>query len=311
MFVYIKLFRWPNLLVIAFTQYLFRYCIVVPVLQNHEIKPFFTDLQFFLLVLATILVTAAGYAINDYFDLRIDRINKPHKIILGKELSRRKAILAHTILNIIAVIIGLYLAYLVKYFVLAGVFIVVPALLWLYSIRYKRKFLIGNVIVSFLSAIVIAIVWAFEYRGLLLVYENKINDAAIFINQFLRVYMLFAFLSSFIREVIKDIEDIKGDMKTGCKTIPIVSGVRNAKRLIIVMAVILIFFVGYFQIHLLKEEYDFIFAYLLFAVQIPLILFINKINIAKEKADYTLNSRFAKFIMIAGVFSMFLFYFYL
>ncbi len=311
MFVYIKLFRWPNLLVIAFTQYLFRYCIVAPVLQNHDIQPFFTDFQFFLLVLATMMVSAAGYAINDYFDLRIDRINKPHKIILGRELSRRKAIFAHTILNIIAVIIGLYLTYLVKYFVLAGIFIVVPALLWLYSIRYKRKFLIGNIIVSFLSAVVIAIVWVFEYRGLLLVYDYKVYDAAAIVNQFLRVYMLFAFLSSFIREVIKDIEDIKGDLKTGCKTIPIVSGVRNAKRLVIVMAVILIFFVGYFQIYLLNMEYDLIFAYLLFAVQIPLILFINKINIAKEKTDYTLNSRFSKFIMIAGVFSMFLFYFYL
>ncbi len=314
MFVYLKLFRWPNLLVIAFTQYLFRYCIVAPVIKQHDIPFFFTDFEFFLLVLATIMVTAAGYAINDYFDLRIDRINKPHKIILGKELSRRKAILAHTILNILAVIVGLYLAYLVKYFLLATVFIVVPAMLWLYSIRYKRKFLIGNILVSFLSAIVIAIVWAFEYRGLLLKYEYEITAAPEIIsqiNQFLGVYMVFAFLSSFIREIIKDIEDIKGDLKTGCKTIPIVSGIRNSKKLIIVMAVILIFFVGYFQIPLLRLDYDLIFAYLLFTVQIPLILFINRINIAKEKTDYTINSWFAKAIMIAGVFSMFLFYFYL
>lgn len=309
MLTYLKLFRWQNLLVIAFTQYLFRYCIIAPVLNKFEIPLFFSHFEFFLLVLSTLLITAAGYAINDYFDLRIDRINKPHKIILGKDLSRRKAILAHTILNILGIIIGLYMAYRVKYLPLAGIFIIVPALLWLYSIRHKRKFLIGNIIVSMLSAIVIAIVWGFEYRGLII--SHEINEAAVIINRFLRIYALFAFIISFIREIIKDIEDIKGDLKAGCKTIPIISGVRNSKKLIIVLSVILIFFVGYFQIYLLSYEYHLIFAYLLFAVQIPTILFINKINLAKEKNDYTINSRFAKFIMITGIFSMFLFYFYL
>jgi len=309
MLAYLKLFRWQNLLIIALSQYLFRHCIIIYSLKSYDVQPFFSDFEFFLLVLATILATAAGYAINDYFDLRIDRINKPHKIILGKELSRRKAIFAHTILNIVAVIIGLFLAYRVRYFQLAAVFVIVPALLWIYSIKYKRKFLIGNIVVSLLSAIVIAIVWLFEYRGIILYYNLDVETTHL--NYLLWFYLLFAFFSTFIREVIKDIEDIKGDLKTGCKTIPIVAGIRSSKKLIIILIVILIFFVGYFQIYLLRIEYDFIFAYLLFAVQIPLVLFINRINLAKEKIDYTINSRFAKFIMVAGVFSMFLFCFYL
>ncbi len=309
MLAYLRLFRWQNLLVVALSQYLFRYCIVVHALKSQNIQPFFTDFEFFLLVLATVLVSAAGYAINDYFDLRVDRINKAHKIILGKDLSRRKAIFVHTVLNIIAVIIGLYLTYRVRYIPLAGVFVVVPALLWIYSIKYKRKFLIGNIIVALLSAIVIAIVWIFEYRGIMISYD--VNIQTVRINQLLGFYLLFAFFSSFIREIIKDIEDIKGDMKTGCRTIPIVAGVRSSKRLIIILIIILIFFVGYFQIFLLGLEYDLIFAYLLFAVQIPLILFINRINLAKEKIDYTINSRYAKFVMVAGVISMFLFCFYL
>ncbi len=309
MFVYFKLFRWPNLLIVAFTQYLFRYCIIFPLLRENNISLFFSDFEFFLLVLSTIMVTAGGYAINDYFDLRIDRINKPHKIILGRDLSRRKAILAHTILNALAFIIGLYLAYRVRYLPLAGFFVIVPGLLWLYSIRYKRMFLIGNVLVSIIAAFVIVLVWLFEYKGVSI--SHELNAETLIINRFLRVYVIFAFLTTFIREVLKDVEDIKGDLKTGCKTIPIVLGVRSSKRLIIVLAVILILFVGYFQIYLLSVEFDLIFAYLLFAVQIPLILFINKTNNAKEKYDYTINSRFAKFIMFTGIFSMFLFYFYL
>ncbi len=309
MFIYFKLFRWPNLLVVAFTQYLFRYCIILPVLQKNNISPFFSDFEFFLLVFATVLVTSAGYAINDYFDLRIDRINKPHKIILGRDLSRRKAIFVHTILNVLALIIGSYLAYRVRYLPLAGFFVIVPVLLWMYSISYKRKFLIGNILVSMLSAIVIVIVWGFEYRGISL--GRELSEETLIINKFLRAYALFAFFITFIREVIKDIEDIKGDMKTGCKSIPIVSGIRNTKKLIIVLSFILFLFVGYFQIYLLGAEFDLISLYLLFAVQMPLILFINKVYIAKEKFDYTINSRFAKFIMFTGIFSMFLFYFYL
>ena len=86
---FIKLIRYPNLLIIVLTQYLFRYAIMIPILNIENIKPAFSDVDFALLVFSTILIAAAGYIINDYFDMRTDRINKPHKMIIGKYFSRR------------------------------------------------------------------------------------------------------------------------------------------------------------------------------------------------------------------------------
>ncbi|MFW5792934.1 MAG: geranylgeranylglycerol-phosphate geranylgeranyltransferase [Bacteroidota bacterium] len=303
-------------MIVVFVQYLFRYCIIEPILLKNGFSFGLSDFEFFLLVFATVLVTAAGYAINDYFDLKTDRINKPHKIILGKKLSRRKAIFSHSFLNIIAVLIGVYLAYRVNFWSLSAIFVIIPTLLFFYSIRYKRKFFIGNFIVSVLAAFVIAIVWIFEFQAIAIkpnVDVNQLRESTALIGHFLRIYALFAFLTTLLREVVKDIEDIKGDVKIGCKTIPIVSGVRNCKNFLIILSVIIILFTGYFQILMLSQEnpYNMLFLYLLLLVQIPLILTINKIHIAKEKLDYNIISKLVKFIMISGIFSMFLLYFYL
>lgn len=310
MVAYLKLFRWQNLLILAIIQILFRYCVIQPLLQIGGYELAMSDIDFALLVAATIFTSAAGYAINDYFDLRTDRINKPHKIILGKELSRRKAISSHIILTITAIAIGFYLAYKVNNWSLTLVFIVIAVILWLYSIRYKRKFLIGNILISALAAFVIAIVWIFEYNAIAL--TTAIDVESLQINDFVQIFAIFAFATTLLREIIKDIEDIKGDAKTGCKTVPIVSGVRNCKNLLILIALAIIFFAGYFQIIMLRVEdypYHWLFIYILLTVQIPLILMINKIHIAKEKLDYQILSRLAKFIMIMGIFSMCLLYF--
>ncbi len=310
---YLKLFRIQNLLVVALTQYLFRYCIVLPVLnaQGVEQHLFLSNIDFFLIVLTTVFISAAGYAINDYFDLRIDRINKPHKIILGRKISRRKAISAHFVLNIIAVIIGFYISYKVRSIPVAAVFIIAALLLWLYSIRYKRKLIIGNVLVSFLSASVVIIVWLFEYVNLI----NRVDDISIFnfekIHLLLFVYAFFAFLLSVIREIIKDIEDIKGDKQTGCKSIPIVFGKNKTRYVIIGLTIFLMVFVLLFQTYSIISLGFYLFAaYMLFAVQIPLIVLIFKINNAKDKISYTISSRLTKLIIFTGVFSMFLFYYY-
>lgn len=309
MVAYLKLFRWPNLLMVAAIQYLFRYAIIQPLLQSKELELALSHAEFFLIVLATLLITAAGYAINDYFDLRTDRINKPDRIILGRKISRRSAIFYHSLFNIIAVLLGAYMAYRVQYWPLVFVFLIVPTLLWLYSIRYKRKFLMGNIIVAVLAGFVVAIVWVFESHALA---AQGIRDMDFLnISYFSRVYALFAFLTTLLREIIKDIEDIKGDAKTGCKTIPVVAGVHSAKKLLVFLTVTIIILVGWFQIFILLRDFDLLFTYLLLAVQIPFIIMINKIITAKEKADYRNLSIYSKMVMVAGIFSMFIFSFYL
>ena len=216
---FFKLIRYPNLIIIVLSQYLFRYFILLPLMKVEHIEPVFSHLNFALLVLSTVLIAAAGYAINDYFDIRTDRINRPHKIVVGRLISRRKAMLTHAAFNIIAVLIGIYLSYTVHSYRLASIHIVISVLLWLYSLKYKAYFLIGNLIVAFVSALTILIVWIFE------LYAFRTGDplelAKLMCDQwlwpylkfFLWAYIAYAFVTSLIREIIKDIEDVEGDKK--------------------------------------------------------------------------------------------------
>ncbi len=303
---YLRLFRWPNLLIIALTQYLFRYGILLPLFPDAGLSHF----RFFLLVLATLMLSAAGYAINDYFDLRIDRINKPQKIILGKKLSRRHAIFSHTLLNVFAVLIGGYLSYKLWHWPLFIVFLVVPALLWFYSIRYKRMFLVGNLLVAVMTALVVVIVWLVEIHAL---DEATVIEPLhrLFAGRFLIAYVVFAFFTTLIRELIKDIEDIKGDAKAGCKTVPVVLGVRSTKKMIVVLIVLVMLFAGYLQVAMMNRGIELLFVYILFFVQIPFLLLIHRLWKASMKQDYTKLNRFVKLILLAGVLSMVLIHFYL
>ncbi|MFW5759010.1 MAG: geranylgeranylglycerol-phosphate geranylgeranyltransferase, partial [Bacteroidota bacterium] len=283
--------------------------IVIPILNEFGSDPVMTTLQFSLLVLATLLISAAGYAINDYFDLRIDRINKPGKILLGRLIPRRKAIFYHSLFNILALIIGLYLSYVAHRWQLVFVFLVIPALLWLYSIRYKRKFLAGNLIVAALSAFVVAIVWVFDAH-MLIAYDQMDSNALIAINYFVRIYALFAFFIGIIREITKDAEDIEGDRITGCKTIPVVVGIKNTTNMITFLVFGSILAVAFFQIWFWKRELYLLTAYLLIGVQIPFLVMFMKSMKAKTKNDFSQLSRWAKLIMITGISSMLLFYYY-
>ncbi len=310
MLAYFRLFRWPNLAVVALTQYLVRYAIIIPLLAQNGIEPALSHLSFALLVLSTLFITAAGYAINDYFDLRADRINKPDKIVLGKHISRRTAIFYHSLFNVAGVVLGVFLSLTVGNWQLAFLFIVIPFLLWMYSIRYKKKYFIGNFIVAVLAAFVVAIVWVFDFQAL---NGTAItNTAAINSISFLvRSYAFFAFLATLVREIIKDTEDIRGDAKTGCKTIPIVSGIRTTKRIIIFFSIALVALVIAMQVYLVRRDFDLLFVYLIFAVQLPFIMMINKTINAAEKSDYNYLSRFAKLTMLGGVLSMVILYFYI
>ncbi|MFO7979091.1 MAG: geranylgeranylglycerol-phosphate geranylgeranyltransferase [Bacteroidales bacterium] len=299
---YLKLFRWPNLVIMALTQILFRYAIILPAFQARGLDATLSHFDFIMLVLATMLISAAAYAINDYFDLRIDRINKPQRIILGREISRRRAILWHSLLNILGVVIGVYISWRIQYWQLALVFLAIPALLWLYSIRYKRKFLVGNLVVAFLSAFVVGIVWVVEYRSMAAV--PHVEMIAGQISLFAGIFAFFAFFSTLIREIIKDVEDVKGDARSGCKTVPVVMGIRGTRRLLLVMILGMMAFVGYSQVLLVQEGYMLLFVWLLLLVQVPLLgLLIQNVK-ATSAGEFRRMQYLMKFIMVTGIFSM-------
>ena len=301
---FFKLIRIQNLLIIALTQYLFRYAILLPIMDLEHIVPNLSHFNFALLVISTLLIAAAGYAINDYFDIRIDRINKRKNIIVGHHFSRRKVMMLHTTLSIIGVLIGAYVSYKAGSLKLSAINLVMAILLWLYSVKYKAYFLVGNIIVAVAAAMTIVIVWLFETAALISVSKIIILNAHL-LSIFLWIYVGFAFVLTLIREIIKDVEDVEGDKKVGCQTIPVVMGINRTKYILTVLmalSLITLIYICYLAhgLHSLR----FLFWYVVIAVVLPVIYMVYITITSKKKEDYTFLSKVAKFIMLAGILSM-------
>ena len=227
---FFRLVRWPNLVFIFLTQWLFYYFVVLPCFAGQQpVYPVvLRPALFYLLALSSVLIAAAGYIINDYFDLNIDRVNKPDKLVVDRLIKRRWTIIWHWVLSGAGVLLGLYVSWKLRnpLVVLSNIGCVI--LLWFYSTTFKRKLLIGNVLISLLTAWVILVLYVCEIRFSAL-QDPDYSRILSRLFKFAIVYAGFAFISSLIREVVKDIEDMDGDARYGCRTMPIVWGVNVAK----------------------------------------------------------------------------------
>ena len=256
--------------------------------------------DFVLLVLATVFITAGGYVINDYFDIKTDLINKG-KVIVGTKIPRRKAIMWHSIFNIVGVAAGFYVSYKSGYIWLGSLFLLTSGLLYFYSASYKRQFLIGNILVALLTAMVPMLVVFYEWPALYRFYSvNAIRLPDIdFITYWVGGFALFAFLINLIREIVKDIEDFEGDIAYGRNTLPIVIGVLSAKVVsicLIVVTICLLYITWHFFIN------DIItFSYVTIAIVLPLLIIIYKLAKSKEKKQLHSASSLIKVVMITGV----------
>ena len=326
---FIKLIRLPNLLIIVLTQYAIRYAIMYPMLSLSGFDLLMTDLDFFLLSLSTVMIAASGYIINDYFDVKIDRVNRPDKIIIGKHIKRRVAMGAHTVINIVAIIIAAYVAYQVGNWKLIIIQIGTAGALWFYSVSFKKQVLIGNVVVSILAALVPFVAGFYEITLQHVQIEETVNmmmfyleegtpyeEVMITFEQILANNMkwvigfsFFAFMSTLVREIIKDIEDYEGDKKYYSNTLPVIYGKQKAKLVAQFFAVIMILLISYLQYLQLKSADLTSFMYFLFTVQIPLIFVVYQLYKAKEKKEYHQLSTYMKVIMLTGILYTALFYF--
>lgn len=244
---FIRLLRPINLIIIALTMYMIRYFIIGGQLS---VEPFkfelpLTHFQFAMLTLSVVLLAAAGNIINDYFDMRVDRINKPDKVILGRLVKRRWAMLIHFFFNFIAIGIGFWLSLVAGIWELFSIHIFAATSLWFYSVIFKRQMLIGNFVIALLAGLVPLIVAFFEIPMILKLHGSKVvqlygqhspdTDPNIFFNilyAFCFGYAIFAFITTLIREVQKDMADMEGDQKVGYNTLPIVTGEKVAKFLV-------------------------------------------------------------------------------
>jgi len=276
-----NLIRLPNLLLIALCQVLVQTCLLQP---GKPVRVILVQESFYLLLLSTFCVAAAGYIINDYYDIKIDAINKPGRLVIGKTINRRQAILAHLLLTGIGVIVGAVLNWRVGLINLGA-----ALLLWGYSARFKKKLLIGNILIAILSGVM-----------LLVVAVNVGSD-----NKAVWAYALFSFVISLIREIIKDMEDIKGDASFNCQTLPIVVGIPRAKW--VLYALLIIFFVTILAAIAYRREDPFFGFYMLFFILMPGAFLVNALFKADRRRDFSRLSRWCKGLMFMGILSMLLF----
>jgi 4-hydroxybenzoate polyprenyltransferase len=268
---FLRLTRAWNLLIIVFAQYFTAFFLAL--------ADVFRDVPLFLLSLSTVLIAAGGYVINDYYDVKIDYINNPDRVVVGKTIHRRFAIMLHVVLSVLGIFIGLFVSWK-----LAVVNVFSVSVLWFYSNLLKRLPFIGNFTVALLTGASVAIL-IFLYD------ENTI---------LILIYALFSFFMTLVREIIKDMEDLKGDNTYGCKTLPIVWGIRKTKITLYIL--IFVFLVSVVIINQLYVKLDVIYFVMLLFV--PLAWLTTQLARADTKKDYGWLSSFCKVIMLLGILSM-------
>ena len=299
---FFKVIRVKNLLMIALLQVLINVCLVKPILMLYDIEPTFTALDFVFLVSATVMIAAGGYIINDYFDTKSDMINRPDNVVVGTDVSRGNALAWHLGLNIAACILGAMVSLRIGVWIFALFFPFVSGLLWYYSSTYKKMFLLGNIIVAFLTGLIPLLPVAFEIPGQVAKADEILQSGVYNLNilfYWAGGFGIFAFVTTIYREIIKDIEDIEGDREIGRKTVPVVIGVMASKIVIVVLIAATIASLAVLWYKYLEDTLSAIYFGVMLIL--PLIFLAYKVLKMKEKKEYHFASTMAKIIMLAGI----------
>jgi 4-hydroxybenzoate polyprenyltransferase len=311
---FFRVIRWPNLVFIAITQLLFHFFVVVPSAQGqtYNFPLRLTTPLLLLLCFSSLCIAAAGYIINDYFDINIDEVNKPDKMVVGRTIPRRWALLWHLVLSGVGLLIGAYVSIkLGNWLVGIGNFACV-LLLWFYSTTYKRQLLIGNIVISALTSWVILVLLVAElpgwWTGELVDETEKFTVARL--SRIGILYAGFAFILTLIREVIKDMEDIEGDRKEGCTTMPITWGTQASKVYTGVWMVVLIVSLVITQVYVIQFGWWLSATYVFGFVVFPLLMIFKKLPGAYSTHHFSELSRQVKWVMLLGILSMIFFIFY-
>lgn len=304
---FFRMIRYPNLIYIALTQFLLQYCVVRPVLLNSGAEPSLTLPHVIMLCFSTVLVAAGGYIINDYFDINIDLVNKPEKMVVDRIINRRWAMAWHTILNMAGVSLGFLVAFQIGQFYLGFIQVICTLLLWFYSTSFKRQVLIGNVVISILTALSVVVVGFYE-KQIYSSFEAIMSFEGRKLIKIIGVYATFAFVLSMVREIVKDMEDMIGDSKDGCRTLPIVWGLKKTKSFTILLMVILQALLLTIMVVTGMKEWYAAVAYIFICVFLPFTLFVQKPFLsAYTPEQYHKISTWIKIVMLTGILSMIFF----
>jgi 4-hydroxybenzoate polyprenyltransferase len=300
---WMQLIRWKNLLFLAYIVTAVYYGVVIPYLAQYHIALPLEGVLCALLVLSTVFIAAGGYAINDYFDTKIDEINKPTKVLVGRHITRNQAAKGFQILLVIGLLCGIGIAVLLRDVTIGMIYMVISGLLWFYSSSYKRQLIIGNLMIAlcaFMTCFMVGYVVNIQLTNHFtpyIFYTPIITD----IYAWTAGFGLFSFLFTLLREIIKDIDDIEGDREMECHTIPIVWGITCAKGILIALSVVILLLTGYFAYALIPFAVDTItLKYYISGLLIPMLILIFWIGKAQKRRQWQQISDFVKFIMLIG-----------
>ena len=295
----LNLIRWKNLLMIAVVQVLVKYALFPPFTIDTTLSPF----NFFLLIISTLCIAAGGYIINDIYDLETDAVNKPKKVIVGKKITESTANKLYIIFTFIGVCSGFYLSHKVGRPPFFGLFVIIAASLYVYASYLKQIAIAGNIIVSILVALSLLIVGIFELIPAMTIQNESVQSTML---EVLTDFGIFAFLINFIREIIKDIQDVDGDHKAGMQTLPILFGKTRTSKVAMVLTLITIVIIVYYVSSFLYMHVE-VIAYFLIAVVGPLIYIAIKMFSAEKNVHFKHISLMLKIVMITGMLAMLLY----
>lgn len=295
---FLKLIRYQNLLMLALMQLIFRYGFME--LQNIPLA--LADWQFVLLVLATVCIAAGGYIINNIFDVETDTENKPENVIVGKFISETKAYNLYIGFTVIGVAIGFYLSNVISKPSFASIFIIIAASLYFYATSLKQSLLIGNFMVALLLSFSVIIIGIFDLFPVTFE-KNRAVMGLLF--GILLDYAIFAFIINFMREIVKDLQDVNGDFNQGMNTLPIVFGVKRTAKLVFVLSIIpIICIIYYINANLFASGLLYATVYGLVLILAPLLYFTTKIGSAATTQDFHHLSTVLKWILFFGILSI-------
>ena len=301
-----KLVRLGNLLFLGALIWLMEKWVAVPILDKAAFGEQLPWYIVVLIMLATVLIAAGGYVINDYFDVKIDRINRPDELVVTRSVSKPAAMRLSIVLSSAGIVCGLVSAGLLRSMTIGILFILIPGLLWFYSSSYKRLFMIGNLIIAVLAGltpIVVAManVAVLELRyGSILAYTTLPHDLYVWLGGF----ALFAFLLTWIREIIKDLQDQMGDRELECHSMPVVWGERWTKVFVTGLIVLTIATIGHLWYHVLPFPTGWgslSTRYIVLGVLTPLVCALWLLWAAKIPSDYKTCQQVIKFTMLIGM----------
>jgi len=293
---------------ILFTQYMVRFAFLSPIFKYSGFSLQMNEGLFTVFALSFVFMAAGGYIINDYYDVDIDMLNKPDKVIIGEQINPSEAIVTYWILSLLGLGTGCFACYKAGLPELGIIFFIYMSGLWYYSTSLKYQFMVGNLLIAFFLAIVpftAGIVELYADVKNPLFNDRDIDFAFLF--YWIVGISLFAFLSTLVREIVKDMEDIEGDRSAGCRTLPIVMGQEAAKKIAQFLLLLMFFLLAYLQYEQWKQGDWKSVVYFSVFIQLPILFLVARLSGASTSKDYHRISTWVKILMVSGISYLFVF----